>query len=121
MGGPHDCGEYNSPAWDTSFFVSQGGSWDTEYGVFFLSWYSGLLLQHADRVLAAASEAMNQRGRPKHVSAVHKVCFSLSCHLSAFQCKMLTRSEHLQWIHHSSPMVTDAYWHMIQEFTPLKI
>lgn len=84
MGGPHDCGEYNSPAWDTSFFVSQGGSWDTEYGDFFLSWYSGLLLQHADRVLAAASEAMNQRGRPKHVSAVH-VCFRQSCHLSAFQ------------------------------------
>lgn len=73
LSGPHDCGDYNSPAWDTSFFVSQGGSWDTEYGDFFLSWYSGLLLQHADRVLAAASEALNQKGRPRQVSAVRQV------------------------------------------------
>ena len=61
---PHDAGSYNSAAWETGFFVSQGGNWDSDYGHFFLSWYSGLLLQHADRVLEVASEALNKRGRP---------------------------------------------------------
>ena len=57
LSGPHDSGTYNSHAWETGFFVSQGGSWDSEYGRFFLSWYSGLLLKHADRLLGAAATA----------------------------------------------------------------
>ncbi|DBA76677.1 hypothetical protein WJX79_002814 [Trebouxia sp. C0005] len=88
--GPHDCGDYNSPAWDTAFFVSSGGSWDTEYGNFFLSWYSNLLLQHADRILAAASEALNKPGRAKRAAKVLKgkndevtYCFEPGCHLGA--------------------------------------
>ena len=72
--GVHDCGDYNSPAWDTAFFVSSGGSWNTDYGHFFLSWYSGLLLQHAGRVLAAASESLSRDGRAKRVTKVMKVC-----------------------------------------------
>ena len=72
--GPHDCGTYNSAAWETGFFVSQGGSWDTPYGAFFLSWYSGALLQHADRVLAAAASALNKRGRPRKALATKEVC-----------------------------------------------
>lgn len=77
--GPHDCGDYNSPAWDTSFFVSSGGSWDTDYGHFFLSWYSGLLLQHADRILAAASEALSRPGRARRATKVLKVSLQASC------------------------------------------
>lgn len=38
LGGPHDSGTYNSSAWDTGFFVSDGGNWESEYGRFFLSW-----------------------------------------------------------------------------------
>jgi beta-amylase len=38
-GGPHDAGHYNSRSWETGFFVSQGGNWQSEYGHFFLSWY----------------------------------------------------------------------------------
>ena len=64
LSGPHDSGNYNSHAWETGFFVSQGGSWDSEYGRFFLSWYSGLLLKHADRLLGAAASALRSRGRP---------------------------------------------------------
>lgn len=71
--GPHDCGNYNSHAWETGFFVSQGGSWDTEYGHFFLSWYSSLLLQHADRVLQAAQAALNKRGRPRKAMRMKEV------------------------------------------------
>ena len=76
--GPHDCGDYNSPAWDTSFFVSSGGSWNTDYGHFFLSWYSGLLLQHADRILAAASEALSRPGRARRATKVLKVSLQAS-------------------------------------------
>ncbi len=71
--GPHDCGNYNSAAWETGFFVSDGGSWNTEYGHFFLSWYSRQLLQHADRVLGAAAAALNKRGRPRKAMAVKEV------------------------------------------------
>ncbi|CAL5229063.1 g12313 [Coccomyxa viridis] len=88
--GPHDCGNYNSAAWETGFFVSDGGSWNTEYGHFFLSWYSRQLLQHADRVLGAAAAALNKRGRPRKAMAVkehadgHVVYeFEPACHLGA--------------------------------------
>lgn len=69
LGGPHDSGVYNSSAWDTGFFVSDGGSWDSDYGRFFLGWYSGLLERHADLVLAAAAEALHGRGRPRRPGA----------------------------------------------------
>jgi len=36
-----------------------------EYGRFFLSWYSGLLIQHADRVLGAAKQVLSARCRPR--------------------------------------------------------
>ena len=73
LGGPHDCGHYNAAAWETGFFVSQGGSWNSEYGRFFLGWYSGALLAHSDRVLAAAAEALGRRGRPRRARAVTEV------------------------------------------------
>ena len=72
MDGPHDSGNYNSRAWETGFFVSAGGSWDSRYGRFFLAWYSGLLLEHADRLLGAAA-ALRSRGRPSRPHAVHEV------------------------------------------------
>ena len=53
--------------------MSDGGSWNTEYGHFFLSWYSRQLLQHADRVLGAAAAALNKRGRPRKAMAVREV------------------------------------------------
>ncbi len=64
-GGPHDAGTYNSRSWETGFFISQGGSWDSAYGHFFLSWYSGLLLRHCDRLLTAAGSVLNKAGRPR--------------------------------------------------------
>lgn len=72
LGGPHDSGTYNSSAWDTGFFVSDGGNWDSEYGRFFLAWYSGLLERHADAVLGAAAEALHGRGRPRGGGAAVK-------------------------------------------------
>ena len=66
--GPHDAGSYNAWSSDTGFFVSHG-SWDSEYGRFFLGWYSGLLTAHGNRVLAAARDVVTQRCRPR---AIHE-------------------------------------------------
>ena len=54
MQGPHNAGSYNSRFWETDFF-RDCGSWDSEYGEFFLSWYSNLLIHHADVMLQAAA------------------------------------------------------------------
>ncbi|PSS09671.1 Beta-amylase [Actinidia chinensis var. chinensis] len=51
--GPHDSGQYNQFSEETGFF-RRDGTWNTEYGQFFLEWYSGMLLEHGDRILAAA-------------------------------------------------------------------
>jgi beta-amylase len=53
--------------------VSQGGSWASEYGDFFLDWYSGLLVQHCDRVLGAAAQMLNRKGRPRVFMAYQEV------------------------------------------------
>ena len=52
-GGPHDAGHYNQFPEDTGFF-RRDGTWNSEYGHFFLEWYSTKLLEHGDRILAAA-------------------------------------------------------------------
>eukprot|EP00898_Chlorokybus_atmophyticus_P008506 jgi/Chlat1/8657/Chrsp87S08054 len=56
VGGPHDSGHYKQWPEETGFFRTYGGSWDTDYGRFFLEWYSNNLVQHGSRVLAAAEE-----------------------------------------------------------------
>ncbi|ESQ41872.1 hypothetical protein EUTSA_v10013215mg [Eutrema salsugineum] len=61
LGGPHDAPTYNQQPHSSSFF-SDGGSWESQYGDFFLSWYSSLLISHADRVLSVASSAFNGSG-----------------------------------------------------------
>ncbi len=53
LGGPHDAGHYNQMPEETGFF-RRDGSWQSEYGQFFLEWYSQMLLAHGERVLSAA-------------------------------------------------------------------
>ncbi|CAM0956873.1 unnamed protein product [Alopecurus aequalis] len=53
--GPSDAGGYHSWPEDTLFFRQDGGGWDSEYGQFFMSWYSQMLLEHGDRVLSGAT------------------------------------------------------------------
>ncbi|CAN6283879.1 unnamed protein product [Urochloa humidicola] len=60
-GGPHDAGQYKQMPEDTGFF-RHDGTWSTEYGQFFLEWYSGMLLEHGDRVLAAAEAVFGGTG-----------------------------------------------------------
>lgn len=61
-GGPHDAGGYNDLPHETGFFKSYQGSWDSEYGSFFLGWYSGELVAHGERVLRVALDALAGRG-----------------------------------------------------------
>lgn len=52
--GPHDAGEYKNLPEDTEFF-RRDGTWNSEYGKFFMQWYSGMLLEHGDKLLASAN------------------------------------------------------------------
>ncbi|KAF6135496.1 hypothetical protein GIB67_015349 [Kingdonia uniflora] len=51
--GPHNSGQYNQFPEDTGFFKREG-TWNTDYGRFFLQWYNGKLLEHGDQILASA-------------------------------------------------------------------
>lgn len=65
LGGPHDAGTYTQWPHQTGFFHPRG-SWASEYGSFFLQWYSSLLTRHAERVLASASAALGRHGVQLH-------------------------------------------------------
>lgn len=54
--GPDNAGTYNSRPQDSGFF-RDGGDYDGYYGRFFLSWYSKVLIDHADHVLMLAKLA----------------------------------------------------------------
>lgn len=63
--GPHDAGSYCQWPHQTGFFHHQG-SWDSEYGRFFLQWYSQMLLMHADQLLGRAKQVLGERGVKLH-------------------------------------------------------
>ncbi|GBG92366.1 hypothetical protein CBR_g55247 [Chara braunii] len=54
LGGPHDAGSYNQWPEETGFF-QRDGSWKSQYGHFFLQWYSEMLLRHGDLILSSAA------------------------------------------------------------------
>lgn len=56
--GPDNAGYYNSRPHETGFFCD-GGDYDSYYGRFFLNWYSGVLIDHADQVLSLAALAFD--------------------------------------------------------------
>ncbi|CAN6219112.1 unnamed protein product [Urochloa humidicola] len=54
---PRDAGEVNDTPEDTGFFAAEGGTYLSEQGHFFLTWYSSRLLQHGDKILDEANKA----------------------------------------------------------------
>ncbi|KAG6428228.1 hypothetical protein SASPL_112479 [Salvia splendens] len=60
--GPTDAGEYNNWPEDTNFFKKEGGGWNSEYGEFFLTWYSELLIAHGERILQSATNIFENKG-----------------------------------------------------------
>lgn len=71
LAGPHDAPAYDRSPDSGTFFKDHGGSWETPYGQFFLSWYSGNLLSHADRVLSVASKVFGDFPLSARVPLVH--------------------------------------------------
>lgn len=59
--GPHDAGQYNQFPEETGFF-HRDGTWNSEYGHFFLEWYSGKLLDHGEKILKAAQRIFQGTG-----------------------------------------------------------
>lgn len=59
--GPIDSGQYNQFPEETGFF-RRDGSWNSDYGHFFLEWYSGKLLEHGDQILSAAERIFHNTG-----------------------------------------------------------
>lgn len=59
LGGPHDAPSYNETPDSNNFFKDHGGSWESHYGDFFLSWYSSELIAHGDRLLSLASSVFS--------------------------------------------------------------
>ncbi|KMS95925.1 hypothetical protein BVRB_003830 [Beta vulgaris subsp. vulgaris] len=60
LGGPHDVPTYDELPSASSFFKDDGGSWETPYGDFFLSWYSNQLISHGNRILLLASAVFSK-------------------------------------------------------------
>ncbi|XP_078436139.1 inactive beta-amylase 9-like [Wolffia australiana] len=54
LAGPHDAPGYSQAPDSAAFFRDVGGSWETPYGDFFLSWYANHLVSHGDQVLSMA-------------------------------------------------------------------
>ncbi|KAK4372546.1 hypothetical protein RND71_007930 [Anisodus tanguticus] len=59
LGGPHDAPAYEQRPMTSNFYKENGGSWETTYGDFFLSWYSEQLISHGSRLLSLASETFH--------------------------------------------------------------
>ncbi|XAR54597.1 Beta-amylase [Bertholletia excelsa] len=66
LSGPHDGPTYDQTPISNSFVKEHGGSWESPYGNFFLSWYSSQLISHGDRLLSLATSTFS--GTPVKVS-----------------------------------------------------
>ncbi|KAK7387859.1 hypothetical protein VNO78_22655 [Psophocarpus tetragonolobus] len=61
LGGPHDASTYDQSPNSNSFF-RDGGSWESPYGDFFLSWYAEQLITHGDCLLSLAASTFSDTG-----------------------------------------------------------
>ena len=59
---PNNAGSWNSRPYNTGFFSSNGfDNYASDYGRFFLGWYSEMLMQHGDDVLSRAKKAFGNK------------------------------------------------------------
>mmetsp|Transcript_14462 Transcript_14462/g.23927 ORF Transcript_14462/g.23927 Transcript_14462/m.23927 type:complete len:641 (+) Transcript_14462:141-2063(+) len=74
-GAPGDAGSYNSLPNETSFFHKQNGGWNSDYGRYFLGWYSSRLIAHGDRILGMADQLLKSKlgERAHEVSIAAKI------------------------------------------------
>ncbi|KAL0484255.1 beta-amylase [Acrasis kona] len=56
-GGPSNAGNYkDSNPYNLPFFNEGSDNWKSEYGRFFLTWYTNELIQHGDRILSRSQQ-----------------------------------------------------------------
>eukprot|EP00201_Polytomella_parva_P022910 CAMPEP_0175042908 /NCGR_PEP_ID=MMETSP0052_2-20121109/2854_1 /TAXON_ID=51329 ORGANISM="Polytomella parva, Strain SAG 63-3" /NCGR_SAMPLE_ID=MMETSP0052_2 /ASSEMBLY_ACC=CAM_ASM_000194 /LENGTH=686 /DNA_ID=CAMNT_0016305831 /DNA_START=125 /DNA_END=2182 /DNA_ORIENTATION=+ len=74
--GPPNAGHYNSTPEDAPFFQEhQWGGYDSDYGKFFLTWYSQALIHHGDLLLSAARRVFPLLDDKRNInSATNTVC-----------------------------------------------
>ncbi|KAJ7963620.1 Beta-amylase [Quillaja saponaria] len=58
--GPQNAGYYNSLPSGVPFFEEGGEGFLSDYGRFFLEWYSGRLIRHADAIIAKAANLLKK-------------------------------------------------------------
>ncbi|KAK2655713.1 hypothetical protein Ddye_008765 [Dipteronia dyeriana] len=68
--GPDNAGSYNDTPHETGFFRDVG-DYDSYYGRFFLNWYSQVLVDHGERVLALANLAFEGTCIASKLSGIH--------------------------------------------------
>ncbi|XP_064991839.1 beta-amylase 7-like isoform X1 [Musa acuminata AAA Group] len=68
--GPHNAGSYNSQPHETGF-LCDGGEYNSQYGRFFLGWYSQVLVEHGDSVLFLAKLAFDGSSISVKISGIH--------------------------------------------------
>ncbi|KAF2073608.1 hypothetical protein CYY_005065 [Polysphondylium violaceum] len=61
-GGPDNAGNYNSYPSSTGFFSNGYDNYASDYGQFFLNWYSDMLIQHGNRTLSRANAIFGGTG-----------------------------------------------------------
>eukprot|EP01132_Coremiostelium_polycephalum_P010773 gene10773-13191_t len=73
LAGPDNAGDYNSYPQDTGFFNDGYNNFQSDYGQFFLNWYSQYLIQHGSRILSQANYIFSGSGvvLAAKVSGVH--------------------------------------------------
>ncbi|XP_010270251.2 PREDICTED: inactive beta-amylase 4, chloroplastic, partial [Nelumbo nucifera] len=73
--GPQNAGCYNSLPSEVPFFEEGGENFLSDYGRFFLEWYSGKLISHADAILAKAANMLRRyrNNGPNSVLLVAKI------------------------------------------------
>eukprot|EP00892_Ulva_mutabilis_P011278 jgi/Ulvmu1/8522/UM044_0056.1 len=69
-GGPHDSGTYCCRAEHTGFFHPDCGNWRSDYGKFFLNWYSGKLLRYVERMVAMGNRVLAEPRRPRALASM---------------------------------------------------
>ncbi|XP_020576426.1 beta-amylase 1, chloroplastic-like [Phalaenopsis equestris] len=97
-GGPLGASNLTQNPEETSFFRSNG-SWNSDYGKFFLEWYSGLLLLHGEILFMATSAIFLHTGVKLFAKVAGIFCHYLTCshpsELTAGYYNTLTRDGYL--------------------------
>ena len=69
--GPNNAGSYNSFPYQTGFFSENvNDNYNSEYGQFFIKWYTGKLIQHGDLILSKANSIFKTKLAAK-IAGIH--------------------------------------------------